>query len=83
MSEEAKPSTPVRASEVIEIVGPLDDAVVAGVVATGATPAEVLEAYTWLTADDQLGTELDRTRTGKVAQVYDILAPEFEGAEEG
>ena len=82
MSDQPEASAPARASEVAEIVGPLDDAVIASIVATGATAAEVLEAYTWLTADDQLGTELERTRTGRVAQVYDILAPEYQDAEE-
>ena len=44
------------AAEIIEIVGPLDDAVLMRIVETGATPAEVLEAFTWATADDQIGT---------------------------
>jgi hypothetical protein len=29
---------------------------------TGATPAEVLEAFTRTTADDQIGAELERGR---------------------
>jgi hypothetical protein len=48
--------TPASASEIRGIVGSLDDAVITSVLATGASAAEVLEAYTWLTADDQLGT---------------------------
>ena len=55
---------PASANEVRTIIGPLDDAVIAQIVATGATAAEVLEAYTWFMADDQLGTELERTRHG-------------------
>jgi hypothetical protein len=70
------------ASEVRTIVGPLDDAVIARIVETGATAAEVLEAYTWLMADDQLGTELERTCKGKVAQVYEILEEETQPADE-
>ena len=35
---------PATASEIIEIVGHLDDAVIARILATGASPAEVLEA---------------------------------------
>jgi hypothetical protein len=34
------------AAEIIEIVGPLDDAVLMRIVETEATPAEVLEAFT-------------------------------------
>jgi hypothetical protein len=41
----------------------------------------VLEAYNWLTADDALG-DLERPRTGRVAQVYDILADESQWDEE-
>jgi len=42
-------------AEIIEIVGPLDDAVLMRIVETEATAAEVLEAFTWTTADDQIG----------------------------
>jgi len=44
-------------SEVVAICGHLDDGVIARIIATGATPAEVLEAFTWFSADDQIGTE--------------------------
>ncbi|MBO0737960.1 MAG: hypothetical protein J2P48_15530 [Alphaproteobacteria bacterium] len=74
--------TPAIASEVRAIVGPLDDVVIARIVETGASAAEVLEAYTWLMADDQLGTELERTCRGKVAQVYEILEEEAQPADE-
>jgi hypothetical protein len=67
---------PANASEVRAIVGPLDDIVIARIVATGATAAEVLEAYTWFMADDQLGTELERPCRGRVAEVVDILEDE-------
>ena len=61
------------AAEIIEIVGPLDDAVLMRIVETEATPAEVLEAFTWATADDQIGTELEHRPRGVAARVYDIL----------
>jgi hypothetical protein len=64
------------ASEIVAICGHLDDGVVARIVATGATPAEVLEAFTWFSADDQIGTELQHGRTGAVGAVYDILMEE-------
>src|SRR5216684_8413840 len=50
------------ASEIITICGHLDDGVIARILATGATQAEVLEAFTWFTADDQIGTELQHGR---------------------
>ena len=76
------PSRPATASEIIEIVGHLDDAVIARILATGASPAEVLEAFTWVTADDQLGTELQHGRHGAVGAVYKILLQEEADPEE-
>ena len=61
------------ASEIVAICGHLDDGVVARIVATGASPAEVLEAFTWFSADDQIGTELQHGRSGAAGAVYDIL----------
>ena len=44
MKQIARPAT---AAEIKEIVGPLDDAVLMSIVKTEATPAEVIEAFTW------------------------------------
>jgi len=73
MKQNARPAT---AAEIIEIVGPLDDSVLMRIVETEATPAEVLEAFTWATADDQVGTELEHGPRGAVARVYEILKRE-------
>jgi hypothetical protein len=73
MKQIAKPAT---VAEIIEIVGPLDDAILMRIVDTEATPAEVLEAFTWTTADDQIGTELGHRPRGAVARVYEILKRE-------
>jgi len=67
---------PATAEEVREIVGPLDDSVLLGIVETDATPAEVIEAFTWATADDQIGTELGHGPRGAVARVYEIQKSE-------
>ena len=69
-------SRPATAAEIIEIVGPLDDSVLTRIVETEATPTEVLEAFTWDTADDQIGTELEHRPRGAVALVYEILKRE-------
>jgi hypothetical protein len=73
MSASLRPAT---ASEIIEIVGHLDDGVIARILATGATPAQVLEGFTWATADDQIGTELRHGRHGAAGAVYEILIEE-------
>ena len=75
-------SPPATAEEVLEIVGPLDDSVLMRIVETEATPAEVLEAFTWATADDQIGTELAHGPRGAVARVYEILKREESEPEE-
>jgi hypothetical protein len=64
------------ASEIVAICGHLDDGIVVRIVATGATPAEVLEAFTWFSADDQIGTELQRSQRGAVGAVNEILTEE-------
>ena len=81
MAQREKLARPATASGVIRIVGPLEDDVIASIVWTRATEAEVLEAVKWFTADDNLGSEVRRTRTGRVAQVYDILAAEAQDDE--
>lgn len=79
MSAVARAAT---ASEIIAICGPLDDGVIVRILATGATPVDVLEAFTWFSADDQIGTELLHGRHGAVGAVYDILMSEEPDAEE-
>lgn len=64
---------PATAAEIVAICGHLDDDFVAAIAATGATAAEVLEAFTWYSADDQIGTELQRGQRGNVRAVYEIL----------
>ena len=64
---------PATAAEIAAIVGPLDDELLAQIMHVGATAAEVLEAYTWATADDVIGTELERGPRGTVTRVYEIL----------
>src|SRR5436305_15057721 len=67
---------PATASEIVEICGHLDDGVIARILATGASPGEVLEGFTWATADDQIGTELRRGRVGAAGAVYEGLIAE-------
>jgi hypothetical protein len=79
---EAKTQRPATAQDIRSIIGELEDGVVASILRTGATREEVLEAFTWATADDFLGSELERSRRGAVGAVYDILRAEDEDPEE-
>jgi hypothetical protein len=69
--------TAATASEIRDIVGALDDSVIAGINALGATREEVLEAQAWLTSDDYLHRELQHSLHGRAAQVFDILEAEL------
>ena len=60
-------------SEIVEIVGPLVDAVLQEILQSGATAAEVLEAFTWVCANDQIATEIEHGPRGAVLRVCEIL----------
>ena len=59
--------------ELIAIVGTLDDFRITEIIATGATAAQVTEAFEWLDRGGEMGEELHRSLHGTVARVYDIL----------
>ena len=71
-----KSSLSASAIEIRAIVGDVDDAILAAILATGATAAEITEALLWADADDDLGTDLEHSRRGVVGQVYEILQSE-------
>ncbi len=64
---------PAAAEEIADIVGEIDNGTLAAIIATGATRDEVLEANTWLNADDSMHRELHHAPRDVVAQVLDIL----------
>jgi hypothetical protein len=59
--------------QVTEICGRLDDMKIADIIATGASPAELMDARTWLVADDYLGGDLGRSASGRVARLVELL----------
>ncbi|RQS72294.1 hypothetical protein DID96_11115 [Burkholderia sp. Bp8963] len=61
------------ASEIRAIVGPIEDEIIAQILDVGPTSTEVLDAYTWLRADDYLEGRLERELHGKAARVLEIL----------
>ncbi len=74
----------MSAQQVIDIVGRLGDDKLSRIIATGASPAEVMEAHSWLDQDDYMGRTLHRGLSGRVAAVFEILkavAPELEERE--
>lgn len=73
MPSEAMPDMRLTRDQVIEICGRLDDMKIAGIIGTGATTAELMEARTWLGSDDYLATALGRSPSGRVARLLEIL----------
>lgn len=74
---------PATAAEVRDIVGNIDETVIAEIVGTGASPAEVTAAFTHLNADDYMGGDLERPAAGKVGAVLAILEAQLPEPEEG
>ena len=69
----AKTAARLTPKQVTAITGPLDDAAVAEIIATGARPQELTEAYVWLTEEGDLGAELRRFPSGVVGRLCEIL----------
>ncbi len=82
MEQRAK-ENPATAAEVRQILGSsIDEEQVAAILKTGATAAEVMEAFEWLSGDDRLGTDLEHTQRGRVGAVCDLLAKYAEDEED-
>jgi hypothetical protein len=65
-------------NEVIDVLGPVDDDLLVEIVGTGATQAELEEAYTWLRSDEALVNEGRPLPSGRVGALVEI----FEASEE-
>jgi phosphoglycolate phosphatase-like HAD superfamily hydrolase len=59
--------------DVRHILGDLDDAKIAAILATEATPEELEEAAAWASGESDVMGDLERPLEGVVATVYDIL----------
>jgi len=61
--------------DVIAVLGPVDEALIAEIIKTGATAEDVAEAWTWLNSDEALIGEGRALPSGTVARVIELLAP--------
>lgn len=57
----------MTSDDVITILGPVDETLVADVIATGATQAELSEAFAWVNNDEALIGEGRPLPSGRVA----------------
>lgn len=64
---------PATAAEITAILGPTDEALLVEIQRTGASAAEVLEAFTRLEEDDAVGPVARRPASPKVVEVMGIL----------
>ena len=64
---------PATSEEIIGILGPVDEVLLVDIQRTGASSAEVLEAFTRLEEDDAVGRVARRAADPKVTAVMAIL----------
>jgi hypothetical protein len=64
--------------DVRDIVGDLDDAKIAAILATGASPEELEEAAAWAAGESDVMGDLERPLDGVVAGLYEILTADEE-----
>ena len=71
----------MTSDDVIAILGPVDETLVAEVIATGATQVELAEALAWANNDEALIGEGRPLPTGKTAALVDLLISDEEELE--
>lgn len=64
--------------EILSVLGPVDDELVAELMATGASGAELKEAWNWLHSDDALMGEGRPLPGSRVANLIDLLEADDE-----
>ena len=69
-------------NEVIDVLGPVDDDLLVEIVGTGATQAELEEAYTWLRSDEALMNEGRPLPSGRAGALVEILETSEETEEQ-
>ncbi|RUX98106.1 MULTISPECIES: hypothetical protein [unclassified Mesorhizobium] len=69
---------PLTREEVILVLGPSDETLVAEIIATGASLEELREAWAWLNEDEALMGEGRRLPGTRVASLIDLLDTEDE-----
>lgn len=71
----------ITSEEVTAVLGQMDDTLVTDVIATGATQAELAEAWAWINNDEALIGEGRHLPSGRVAILVDLLSPDVEDEE--
>ncbi|CDX20345.1 conserved hypothetical protein [Mesorhizobium sp. ORS 3324] len=62
-------------NDIISVLGPVDEAVIADIALTGASLEELQEALAWIGADEALVNEGHALPSARVAKLIEILEP--------
>lgn len=71
----------MTSDDVITVLGPVDQTLLADVIATGATQAELAEAFAWINNNEALIGEGRPLPSGRVATLVDLLISDEEEPE--
>lgn len=69
-------AAPLNRDEVVAVVGQIDDDKIAAIIGSGATLEELVEAFAWASDETDALADAEKSLSGTVAQVYDILTAE-------
>jgi hypothetical protein len=64
--------------DVVFVLGPVDEILVADLIATGASTEDLAQAWAWVNSDEALIGEGRPLPTGKVAELIDLLDADVE-----
>ncbi|MGB3391561.1 MAG: hypothetical protein WBA88_26705 [Pseudaminobacter sp.] len=67
---------PVTRKEIVSVLGPTDDTLIAEIMAMGASIEELREAWAWVNEDEALMAEGRSLPGTRVAALIDLLEPE-------
>jgi hypothetical protein len=64
----------ITAKDIVSVLGPVDETLMADVSAIGATPEELAEAWAWVNSDQAMIDEGRTLPNGKVAELVELLS---------
>jgi hypothetical protein len=72
------PMVPLTRENVVSVLGPVDEDMIATIVATGATVEELTRAAAWVNNDEALVNDGQPLPSGRVAELIELLSDEEE-----
>ncbi|WP_188822044.1 hypothetical protein [Brucella endophytica] len=68
----------ITRDEIISVLGPVDDTLIAEIMASGATLDELILAWGWITNEEALVLEGIPRASGRTAELIDLLSDDEE-----